>query len=206
MTTEVPDNQVDQEVLRVGDTIVKSLVSDSLSITDDGEGNLTISAPYVQISPPTYYPYDSISTLRIDFSDATVVSKGVSIASNFGIYDRDGSNLKTGGVATAGSIYSGTNAANYTPQSTIDGPNGWGANDVPSWWEVTFPSAIAAVRLYFSKEVTFSTWTTDHATLTITDEAGDQWIAEAPYTNGNIQNQNSSTFNVYLASLDWTLV
>jgi hypothetical protein len=45
MTTEVEDNQVNDQVVRVGDTLVKSLAaSATLQLVDDGEGNVTVNA------------------------------------------------------------------------------------------------------------------------------------------------------------------
>lgn len=208
MTTELDDNQIATEVLRPEVTTVASLTSGSLIIVDDGEGNLTLSSNVTSQGQPAYRPYKNIKTLRIDLSHATLFLggdgyDGVGISSDFALYDEDNIDQKTEGVASAGSSYSGPLASYYTPQTTISSDStGWGSNGVASWWEVTLPSPISVVRLYFTKTDAFVKWTTDYITLIITDEGGDQWSAVAPYPLGDSKNQIGSDFDVYLASLD----
>lgn len=49
MTTKVEDNQISSEVMRDPTPYVKSISSTTLVITDDGKGNIVISAPdYVE--------------------------------------------------------------------------------------------------------------------------------------------------------------
>jgi len=45
MTTLVDDNQIRPDLAKVGDVITISVTSSTFTIVDDGNGNLTITAP-----------------------------------------------------------------------------------------------------------------------------------------------------------------
>lgn len=52
MTTKIDDNQIAEELYSPSDYPVKSITSTTITVTDDGQGNITLSAPTVVTPPP----------------------------------------------------------------------------------------------------------------------------------------------------------